>query len=663
MANVRTILDKVWAELRQVNVVDDLAIIEYIAALLVEEKMEIEGSTWPFDEQLRPQRPRVRYNPGDDGLKSQLRSAMRELPTQHDKVVTLPFNEYTSESIARLFDQHVLFFPSRYPENGAYPTPRHIIDFMLNILQIKPEHSFADFACGSGGFLIRRVQQQISIVKTKRKGETLGIDIAVEWIRIALANIFFHNQQNDMKTQTGSAFSILNEQGKQAEYTFDRIALSPPLDTIVADEPDRQQLFVKMSVSDTAFTSRVIKHLKPTGKGTIIVSSSFVTFNEEEDYDRDTYNIREQLVKKQMLRAVITQKNGLFHRSTPAHILYIDKSPHKQLDFVWLCLAERDGYRSKQQHVLSQNPALEPGENDLPFLQKIIHITGKNNEFDTSNISESKPFWQKKIFQKDTFLGIVLKPRPGIKIQEINYCWLDEIPYTSGTPYISIEVRERGESIDHMGPIYKVSLDRYPLRDQGHPSFDRLERSIFANSTEGQLIAISADGSLLGITKTLAEISARSDYNLLPHYYFDQHSPQVLSSLAKKTIVKDKLQTEMSEVNEIYIEEKPLPQISHHTSALLQLLNIKQRTIWQFIEQVYSRDKYAIHFTPEQFQRSFKQSDVMSTLELLEHMGLIRRVTLTGTQGQPSRQWYRRMIETEIITEQTRETTIKTEWS
>lgn len=154
MADVRTVLSGVWSELQQVNVVDDLAIIEYIAALLVEEKIELEGSTWPFDEQLKPQKPRVRYNPDDYKLKSQLRSAIRALPTQHNNIATLPFDEYTSESIARLFDQHVLFFPSRYPESGASPTPRHIIDFMLNILQIRPEHSFADFACGSGGFLI-----------------------------------------------------------------------------------------------------------------------------------------------------------------------------------------------------------------------------------------------------------------------------------------------------------------------------------------------------------------------------------------------------------------------------------------------------------------------------------------------------------------------------
>ena len=178
MTSVRSLLDNIWDILRQASIVDDLAIVEYIAALLIEDK------PWPFDENQRPGKPRARYNPDDVALKTQLDKAARQI-----NATNLP------QGFADLFNRQVLFYSSKYLGRGVYPTPRHIVDFMMDLLQVKPEHDFADFACGSGGFLVRRYLQARSSGSTKVSvswGRTVGVELAHEWTRLAYANLLLH---------------------------------------------------------------------------------------------------------------------------------------------------------------------------------------------------------------------------------------------------------------------------------------------------------------------------------------------------------------------------------------------------------------------------------------------------------------------------------------
>ncbi len=455
--------------------------------------------------------------------------------------------------------------------------------------------------------------------------------------------------------QVGNAFRLLNKQGKLAGRTFDRIALSPPSESIITQEglfptEDKKQM------GDSAFTSLLIDRLKSTGRGTVIVSDDLVTPS-----NVDQYNLHEQLIANQYLRAVITLASThttiakLSARSSSTHILYIDKNAHTKTNFIWLCdIGGDDSIKQPYDSVPNTLQTLE--EKDLLFLQRVVHITGKDSDFD--EFEDDEPFRQKKFFSKNICLGIVIKVNPGAKIESIHYAWLHS------TLHLFIEV----QTSQHPNSIYIVKLEKNPVYsslEQLHSISSTIDTMplVFTNGDEGQLIAISADGRLLGTTLTFAEISS-GPYNLLPRYHLRWHSDL---SVQPSLSTRDRASIWMGEINELYIEEEtdtlleetPLPHISHHTSTLLQPLNVKQRAIWQLIEQNYSTDQYALHFTAEHMQRLSHQADVASTLALLEHMGLIRRVTLAGTQNQPAQQLYRRIIATEVVKTQAKDTKIE----
>lgn len=56
---------------------------------------------------------------------------------------------------------------------NQYITPKSVIDFMVNLCQVKPEDKLLDFECGSGGFIAAALSQNVPIE------DVLGIDINI----------------------------------------------------------------------------------------------------------------------------------------------------------------------------------------------------------------------------------------------------------------------------------------------------------------------------------------------------------------------------------------------------------------------------------------------------------------------------------------------------
>ena len=117
MTEVQTKLKEVWDICRQASIAEDQEIVEYIAALLIE-MMGVK----PSSDELQPRRPRIRYNLDEAKLKQLLQEA-----------------SHSAGGAGPLLDHYVLFQSTRTPQKGVYPIPRHIIEFMLDMLDVKPE--------------------------------------------------------------------------------------------------------------------------------------------------------------------------------------------------------------------------------------------------------------------------------------------------------------------------------------------------------------------------------------------------------------------------------------------------------------------------------------------------------------------------------------------
>ena len=93
---------------------------------------------------------------------------------------------------------------------GQFRTPRHIIDFIVNIVDPQKHEIIIDPACGTAGFLVSAYQHVKSQHELPGGGTTLstpdltrladnlkGYDISPEMTKLAMANMYLHTQNKN----------------------------------------------------------------------------------------------------------------------------------------------------------------------------------------------------------------------------------------------------------------------------------------------------------------------------------------------------------------------------------------------------------------------------------------------------------------------------------
>jgi len=174
--------------------------------------------------------------------------------------------------------------------NGQFRTPRHIIRFMVELLEPKPTESVADPACGTAGFLVgvmRYLLETHTSSKGKIKGENgetiytgdllepyrdhiqsgmfHGFDFDATMLRIASMNLMLHGVDNpDIHYQDTLSNSFPEKFPKQATGGFDVILANPPFKGSL-DEGDVHKTLtqeVKTKKTELLFLILILRMLK-----------------------------------------------------------------------------------------------------------------------------------------------------------------------------------------------------------------------------------------------------------------------------------------------------------------------------------------------------------------------------------------------------------------
>ena len=149
-------------------------------------------------------------------------------------------DEFEYDHSERLGDafEYLLSVLGSQGEAGQFRTPRHIIDFVVEIIDPKKNETILDPACGTAGFLISAYKHIVKSNKTK-KGEPKkltpdergklakqikGYDISPDMVRLSLANLYLHGFKNPKVEE----YDTLTSEDKWNEH-FDVILANPPL--------------------------------------------------------------------------------------------------------------------------------------------------------------------------------------------------------------------------------------------------------------------------------------------------------------------------------------------------------------------------------------------------------------------------------------------------
>jgi type I restriction enzyme M protein len=261
-------------------------------------------------------------------------------------------NEFHYDHSEKLGDafEYLLSVLGSQGDAGQFRTPRHIIDFMVAIIQPKKDESICDPACGTAGFLISSYKHILSENTNKNKGDLLtpddrkklinnivGYDISSEMVRLSLVNLYLHG----FTTPKIFEYDTLTSEDRWGDY-FDIILANPPFMTPKGGIRPHKKFAMQANRSEVLFVDYIMEHINPTtGRAAIIVPEGII-FQSATAYKA----LRKLLVDKNYLYGVVSLPAGIFqpYSGVKTSILLLDKSLAKKSEKILFTKIENDGF-------------------------------------------------------------------------------------------------------------------------------------------------------------------------------------------------------------------------------------------------------------------------------------------------------------------------------
>jgi len=271
-------------------------------------------------------------------------------------------------------------------KNGQFRTPRHLIQFMCELIDPDWTDKICDPACGTGGFLVGAYQQILTkytspeeitedengLKRFKKYGgdkiskqevwENLnektffGFDVDQTMVRIGLMNLMLHGIKIPQIENTDALSKKYDSQYPDGEYSV--IMANPPFTGRIDKGGMSDKLKIDGTQSELLFLVRISKMLRSGGKAAVIIPEG-VLFGGSKNQKQT----REILLKDNQLEAVISLPAGAFkpYTGVKTAILIFTKveedSPTYHTEKVWFYELENDGYSlDDNRKKLSENP-------------------------------------------------------------------------------------------------------------------------------------------------------------------------------------------------------------------------------------------------------------------------------------------------------------------
>jgi len=281
-------------------------------------------------------------------------------------------NGFTYDHSERLGDafEYLLSVLSSQGDAGQFRTPRHIIDFIVEIVSPAKEDTVLDPACGTAGFLISSYKHILRQNTKSRPGDLLttddkgrlmanfcGYDISPDMVRLSLVNMYLHSFANPRIYE----YDTLTSEDRWDER-YDVILANPPFMTPKGGIRPHQRFIIKAKRSEVLFVDYIAEHLNVHGRAGVIVPEGII-FQSQNAYK----NLRKMLVEEDYLYAVISLPAGVFqpYSGVKTSILLMDKTLAKKTGEILFAKVANDGF-----DLGAQRRPID--KNDLPQALKIV---------------------------------------------------------------------------------------------------------------------------------------------------------------------------------------------------------------------------------------------------------------------------------------------------
>lgn len=392
-------------------------------------------------------------------------SEAKQLPELFRTIFRAAFLPYRSPETLGLFLKEIHYFDYSHPEElgnayeyllsimsaqgdaGQFRTPRHIIDFMVDVMDPTKDDKVLDPACGTGGFLVasynhilekhdgkydpEKTEKPLTPDERKKLVNNFeGYDIDPSMVQIAQVNMYLHQFKNPKIFQYDSLTSEDRWNDK-----FDVILANPPFMSPKGGIRPHNKFAIQSNRSEVLFVDYIANHLKPKGRAAIIVPEGII-FQSGKAYKQ----VRQELLDGGLF-AVVSLPSGVFnpYSGVKTSILLLDEELTKQKDEILFIKVENDGFDLGA----TKRPITK---NDLPEAKRVLNAW-RSNAPTESSIALFVPKSQIRATSDFNLNGERYAPR-DVKSSESTIFPLGDV--------IKLVFGERITKRDHLGHDYPV---------------------------------------------------------------------------------------------------------------------------------------------------------------------------------------------------------------
>ena len=296
-------------------------------------------------------------------------------------------DEFTYDHSERLGDafEYLLSVLGSQGAAGQFRTPRHIIDFIVGILEPKKGETVLDPACGTAGFLISSYKHILAANTDPQGASTLtpddkgrlaanfkGYDISPDMVRLSLVNMYLHGFTDPHIFE----YDTLTSEERWNEYA-DVILANPPFMSPKGGIRPHNRFSVQSKRSEVLFVDYMAEHLMPSGRAGIIVPEGII-FQSQNAYTQ----LRKMLVEEYLV-AVASLPAGVFnpYSGVKTSILILDKSLAKKSNRIAFFKIENDGFGLGAQRRPIDKDDLPQARAEIAEYMRLLRAGGSLDDF------------------------------------------------------------------------------------------------------------------------------------------------------------------------------------------------------------------------------------------------------------------------------------------
>ena len=265
---------------------------------------------------------------------------------------------------------------------GEFYTPRAVTDFMAQVVKPQIGETMADFACGTGGFIISWLNQLQKRIKStadadKYSNSIYGIEKKQFPYMLCITNLLLHGLDVPRVYHDNSLTRDVLDYTEDDQ--FDVVLMNPPYGG--SEKADVKNHFPDdLASSETAdlFMSVIMYRLKRNGRAAVILPDGFLFGT-----DNAKVNIKKKLLREFDLHTIIRLPGSVFspYTSITTNILFFDNThPTEATWFYRLDMPE--GYK----HFSKTKPM------KLEHFQPVLDWWDDRKELEQDGFSKAKKF-------------------------------------------------------------------------------------------------------------------------------------------------------------------------------------------------------------------------------------------------------------------------------